>query len=426
LAIYASGSRIANERRIIVQVIPILAALRRNKASAILVVLQVGLMLTFISNLVSIIAERASLVSRPTGTAESELFALGFRLPKADGTLPLLDADLQAIRSTPGVKDATATNAYPLRGSGWGEGISLVPGPTSIQQQTAQTAVYAMDQHGLTTLGLRLIEGRNFSADEVIAGQFNSGPMPSVAVVTQSLKEQLFGSQPALGRQIFVTSDSRKPVTVVGIVERLQSPYAAGTIDSHQSENSLILPISAAGGGGLFIVRVKGRSMNAVARTVQEVLIKNNSDRIFGAIRPFNEIRLRAYQKDRAIAVAFSILFVVLCLITALAIVGLTSFWVLRRTGQIGIRRALGATRLSIIRYFMIENALLCTTGAALGIAASLALNLWLRTHYGSDRISALALIACALMVVSLGQCAVMFPATRAARISPSSAFRSL
>jgi putative ABC transport system permease protein len=409
-----------------VQLVPVLAALRRNKASAILVVLQVGLMLTFISNLVSIIAERVSLVSRPTGTSESQLFALGFRLPKADGTLPMLAADLEAIRATPGVMDATATNSYPLRGSGWGDGISLVPGPTPIQQQSAQTAVYAMDQHGINTLGLRLIAGRNFTADEVIAGQFNSGPMPSVAILTQSLKVQLFGSQPALGRLIYVTSDARKPMTVVGVVDRLQSPEAAGTIDSHQSDNSLILPISAAGGGGLFIVRVKSGATNAVARTVQEVLIKNNPDRIFGAIRPFSEIRLRAYQKDRAIAIAFSILFVVLCIITALAIVGLTSFWILRRTNQIGIRRALGATRLSIVRYFLIENALLCTTGAVLGIAASLGLNLWLRTRFGSDRISALALIACAIMVVSLGQLAVMFPAFRAARISPSSAFRSV
>ena len=407
------------------QVIPILAALRRNKASAILVVLQVGLMLTFISNLVSIIAERASLFSRPTGTLENQLFALGFRLPKADGTLAMLDADLDALRAAPGVMDVAATNSYPLRGTGWGEGISLVPGPTSKHQQST-TAVYAMDQHGPTTLGLRFMEGRNFSTDEVIVGQFNSGPMPSVAIITQSLKEQLFGAKPALGHLIYASSDSHKPMTVIGVVERLQSPYAAETTDTHQSENSLILPIRAAGGGGLFIVRTKSGAINDVARSVQHALIRNNPDRIFGAIRPFTEIRSRAYEKDRAIAIAFSILFIVLCLITALAIVGLTSFWVLRRTGQIGIRRALGATRLSIVRYFLIENALLCTAGGVLGIAASLALNLWLRTHYGSDRISALALIACAIMVVSLGQCAVMLPALRAARISPSSAFRSV
>lgn len=328
-----------------VQVIPIISALRRNKASAVLVVLQVGLMLTFISNLVSIIAERVAVVSRPTGIAENQLFALGFRLPKEDGTLPKLAADLAAIRATPGVIDATSTNSYPLRGSGWGDGISLVPGPVSIQQQIAQTAVYAMDQHGTNTLGLRLIAGRNFTAEEVIAGQFNSGPMPNVAILTQSLKAQLFGSQPALGRLIYVASDAQRPMTIIGVVERLQSPEAAGTIDSHLSENSLILPISAAGSGGLFMVRVKPGTTNTVARAVQDALVKNNPDRIFGAIRPFSEIRLRAYQKDRAIAIAFSILFVVLCIITALAIVGLTSFWA---WGQVILRSdspLLGAAR---------------------------------------------------------------------------------
>lgn len=389
-------------------------------------VLQVGLMLAFISNLVSIITERIAIVSRATGTSERDLFAIGFSLPKNDGTLPLLEADLQAIMDTSGVTNASPANVYPLRDGGWYEGISLVPGPVSIQKQVAQTAIYAMDQHALDTLGLKLTAGRNFNAEEVIYGRYFSAPMPSVALITQSLKEQLFGEKPALGQNIYVTADPSKPITIVGLVERLQSPYAHKTIDPHISENSLILPIRANGGGGIFIVRVKQGFMNTAALGVQQALMRNKPDRVLGAVRPFEEIRKRAYKKDYAIAIAFSILFAVLCLITALAIIGLTSFWVLRRTGQIGIRRALGATRLSIVRYFLIENAMLCVAGAILGIAASLAANIWLRTHYGTDRISVLALIACALIVVCLGQCAVIFPAIRAARISPSRAFRSI
>jgi putative ABC transport system permease protein len=408
------------------QIIPVVAALKRNKASAVLVVLQVALMLTFICNLVSIVADRAAVISRPTGTAEHDLFAIGFRFTKDEGSFSMLAADLNNVRALPGVSDAVATNAYPLRGTGWGEGISLAPGPATIQQQNAQTAIYAMDQHGVGTLGLRLIEGRNFRSDEIVAGHFNAGPMPGVAIISQALKQQLFGAQRALGEIIYVTSDSRRPVTVVGVVERLQSPYAAGTIDEHESENSLILPIVAAGAGGLIVVRVKPGAMNSVMHDVQDTLTRANPNRVFGRLRPFDEIRRTAYQKDRAVAIAFSILFIVLAIITALAIVGLTSFWVLRRTLQIGIRRALGATRLSIVRYFLIENALLCSTGACLGIAASVVLNLWLRTHYGSDRISALALIACAFMVVSLGQCAAMLPVLRAARVSPSQAFRMI
>jgi putative ABC transport system permease protein len=408
------------------QIIPIVAALRRNKASAVLVVLQVGLMIAFTSNLFSIIAEKVAIVSRPTGTFERDLFALGFRLPRNDGTFPLLDADLQAIRETPGVLNVSPTNSYPLREGGWYEGISLIPGPVRFQKQAAQTAIYAMDQHALDTLGLKLVSGRNFTADEVIHGHYLAGPMPSVTLITQSLKKQLFGEKPALGQTIYMTADAAKPITIVGVVDRLQSPDAMKTVDTHESENSMVLPILAAGGGGIFIVRVKPGSMNSAIRGVQDALNKNNPDRIFGSARPFQEIRERGYRKDQAIAIAFSILFAVLCLITALAIVGLTSFWVLRRTGQIGIRRALGATRLSIVRYFLIENALLCAAGAVLGIAVSLVMNLWLRTHYGADRMSALALLACAIIVASLGQCAVMFPAFRAARISPSSAFRTV
>jgi putative ABC transport system permease protein len=319
-----------------------------------------------------------------------------------------------------------AVNDYPLRGTGWGEGISLIPGPTTIRQQTAQTAIYTMDQHGIGTMGLRLVQGRNFRSDEVVAWPtIDSGPMPGVAILTQALKQQLFGDGEALGKSIYITASSRTPVTVIGIVERLQSPNAAETIDLHESENSLILPITSAGLGGLLVVRVKANVMDPVMRDVQDILIRANPNRVFGRLRPFDEIRRTAYQKDRAVAIAFGILFAVLAIITSLAIVGLTSFWVLRRTLQIGIRRALGASRLSIVRYFLIENALLCSTGACLGIAASVVLNLWVRTHYGSDRISALALIACAFMVVSLGQCAAMLPVLRAARVSPSQVFRT-
>ena len=97
----------------------------------------------------------------------------------------------------------------------------------------------------------------------------------------------------------------------------------------------------------------------------------------------------------------------------------------MRRKTQIGIRRALGATRMAITRYFLVENALLCGGGVLLGVIASVALNLWLWTHFGVDRIQAAELLICALVVVSLGQFAAMFPALQAARISPTEALRS-
>ena len=407
------------------EIAPILAALKRNKTGAILMVLQIALMVAFISNLVSIVSDRATLTLRPTGMDERDLFAIGFLLTNGPDSVPMLQTDLAKVRATPGVVDAIATNTYPLRGSGWQDGVSHNPGSTSRQDQSAQTGVYGMDEHGIKTLGLKLIAGRNFAPEDVVPGNYSAAPLPSFAIISRSLERQLFARGSALGQSLYLTTDSKKPITVIGVVDRLQSAEAAATIDEHESENTLILPIAAGGEHGLFVVRAQPGSIGTTMREVQNALIAANPNRIFGRLRPFTEVRSAAYEKDRAIAIAFGILLLVVIAITALAIVGLTSFWVVRRRTQIGIRRALGATRMAITRYFLIENALLCGGGVLLGAIASVGLNLWLWTHFGINRIEAAELLICALVVVSLGQFAAMLPALQAARISPTEALRS-
>jgi putative ABC transport system permease protein len=409
-----------------IEIVPILSALKRNKTGAILMVLQIALMVAFIGNLISIIADRTALTARPTGMDERNLFAIGFRLNNGEETAPMLQADLVGIRATPGVVDAVAINSYPLHGSGWQDGISHNPGFTSRQDQSAQAGVYAMDEHGIGTLGLKLLTGRNFRPDDIIQGHFDAAPLPGAAIISQSLKNKLFGNGDALGKLIYLSTDSKTPITIIGIVERLQSAEAALTVDENESENAIILPITSQWEGGLFMVRTQPGSIEATMREVKNSLVKANPNRIFGRLRPFSDVRSAAYEKDHAIAIAFGILLLVLSVITALAILGLTSFWVVRRRTQIGIRRALGATRIAIIRYFLIENALLCGVGVVLGIILAKTLNEWLWSQFGIDRMHASELLLCALVVLSLGQLAAMVPAMRAARTSPSEALRSI
>jgi putative ABC transport system permease protein len=405
---------------------PILSAMRRNKTGALVVIVQIALTLAIISNIIAIVSERIALITRPTGVQENQVFALGYRLTSGDGTPSSLAADLQTIRATPGVIDAVAANGYPLRGTGWAEGISKQPGARSIQQQSAQAAVYAMDEHGIGALGLKLAAGRNFSSEESIEGNFNQPPLPGVAIVSKVLAKQLFSNGDILGKPIYLTTDSSKQVVVVGIVERLQSFDAAGTIDEHASENSIILPIHSAGGGGLFLVRAKPDSLASSMHDVQQRLTVINPNRIFGRLRSFTEIRRTAYEKDRSLAIALGIVCTILVLVTALGIVGVTTLWVAKRRKQIGIRRALGATRHAIVSHFLVENALLCCAGIGVGALAAHSLGVWLWVHYGSDRLGAAELLICAFVVLSLGQCAAIVPAFRAARISPTEAFRSL
>ena len=365
------------------ELVPILSALRRNWTGPFLVIAQIALTLAIVSNVVSVIVDRTTLITRPTGTVERDIFAIGFIFTKKVQTKSMQDAELDNVRAIPNVVDAVAANTYPLRGGGWGDGISTKPGITNYGEQAAQADVYAMDQHGVGTLGLKLVEGRNFAPEEIIPGQFNAPPIPDFAIISGSLKQQLFPHGSALGKVIYVASDPNKPVTIIGVVDRLQSPEAAGTIDEHAANNSIILPISAAGGRELFIVRVKPGSIDATMHDVLNTLIRANPDRIFGRfLRPFTEIRSTAYQKDRSIAIALGVLCIILVVITALGIVGLTSLWVVRRKGQIGIRRALGATRPAVVGYFLTENALLCFCGVdARRDRRERVLNLWLRSR---------------------------------------------
>ncbi|HEV2702970.1 MAG TPA: ABC transporter permease, partial [Steroidobacteraceae bacterium] len=367
-----------------------------------------------------------TLIARPTGLKEPDIFAIGFQFTKQVDSVPMRAADLSAVRSTANVVDVVVTNTYPFRVGGWTDGISRTPGIVKFGEESAHAGVYAMDQHGIGTLGLKLVEGRNFSPDEVISGRFNGPPVPSVAIISRSLERQLFPDGKALGQVIYVSADARKPITIIGVVERLQTAAAAQSIDEHESENSIILPITMAIGSELFLVRVKPGTLDATMRPVLDALIRTEPDRIFGRLRPFAEIRRTAYQKDRSIAIALGILCVILVVITALGIVGLTSLWVVRRKAQLGIRRALGATRMAVVGYFLTENALLCSGGVALGAMAAEGLNLLLRTRYGIAPIPVADLLWCALAVVLLGQIAAARPAFVAAQVPPIEALRSI
>ncbi|MGO4781242.1 ABC transporter permease, partial [Lysobacter sp. 2RAB21] len=83
---------------------------------------------------------------------------------------------------------------------------------------------------------------------------------------------------------------------------------------------------------------------------------------------------------------------IALLIVTALGIVGLASFWVQQRTKQIGVRRALGATRGQILRYFQTENFLLTSIGIVLGMALAFAINLALMKYYELPRLPAVYL----------------------------------
>ena len=119
-----------------------------------------------------------------------------------------------------------------------------------------------------------------------------------------------------------------------------------------------------------------------------------------------------------------AVICVILLSVTAAGIVGLTSFWVGQRHRQIGVRRALGARKIDILRYFQIEILLIAGGGAVIGALCAVGLNGWLMKHYEMTHLPLVYVAIGVLAMLLLGQAAVLVPARRASNVPPVVATR--
>jgi putative ABC transport system permease protein len=160
-------------------------------------------------------------------------------------------------------------------------------------------------------------------------------------------------------------------------------------------------------------------------RAGEDKLFAISRARVIDQVRSLPQARADIYRDDRGLAVILGVVCTALLTVTSFGIVGLTSYWVAQRRKQIGIRRALGATRNGVVRYFQTENLLIATTGAIVGGGLAIALNLWMVMSFEMPRLQFGYVIAGALVVVVLGQAAVFWPALRAASVPPALATRA-
>jgi putative ABC transport system permease protein len=409
------------------QIKPILAAMRRHKAGTILIGFQIALTLAIVCNALFIIHGRMARVSRPSGVDETNLFVISniWAGNLSDRqTAAQIQADLAALHQLGSVEDATALNSFPLHGSGWDNFIRMKPAQVHM---TTDSSIYMADDHTLNTLGVKLIAGRNFTPNEIQALSIQDMSSWPVVIVSKDLAKLLFPKGDALGKQIYAANNNT-PSTIIGISDTLQS-HMMDSDDNAFAYNAVLVPMREVGSGYVhYLVRARPGQLAAAMRAAPKALIAQSHMRIFEAgdgIMTFAQVRAKAYERDYGMAVLLAIVSAVLLAITAAGIVGLTSFWVGQRRRQIGVRRALGATRGDILGYFMTENLLIAVGGIVVGTLLAVGINLWMVTHYGVAYLSGSYLLAAAVALLLLGQGAVFAPALRASRVSPIEATRT-
>ncbi len=336
-------------------------------------------------------------------------------------------SDLSVLRAVPGVKAAAVTNQVAFVNSSWNTSVNLTKEQT---QPSLSSTVYMGDDALVGTLGLNLVAGRNFAPDELVDWAAVNAPNSKVAIpaviITRSMADKLFPGENALGKSFYSWGDD--PIRIIGIVEHFVRPSEQGGSVAH--DYSMILPIRVPYSvGGNYVIRVGDPTRrDEVLKGAVAALKRNGPSRIVLDENTMTVEALRAkyYRQDRSMVWLLAAVCIALLVVTALGIVGLASFWVQQRTRQIGVRRALGATRGQILRYFQIENFLLATLGIVLGMMMAYGINQLLMSKYELPRLPALYLPIGAIALWLLGQLAVFAPARRAAAVPPAVATRSV
>jgi putative ABC transport system permease protein len=403
---------------------PIFSSLLRNKTGALLIAAQVALSLAIVANALYIIQDRIARTSRTSGVGDESTQIRFAAVPIKDPDTPEAKLALQQrvgdmLRALPGVASVAMTNQLPLSTSGWNMGLSLKP---KQPESTSNTALYFGPDSLVKTFQLKLVEGRDFTADDVeVIDPDKTNSLGHIGIVSQTLAKKLFPDSSAVGKTVYIGGEPDLAFQIVGVVEKLQSPWAQS---GERGELSTILANRRVDTYLQYAIRAEPGQRDRVMKDAEAAITKIPGMMMIKA-ESMEENRFDLYRNDRAIAWMLATVTLLLLLVTASGIVGMATLWVNQRRKQIGVRRALGARKVDILRYFITENVLITSGGVVAGLVLAVALNQLLVSQLELPKLPIVYLAVGSVVLWLVGIAAVYAPAWRASSISPAIATRS-
>ncbi len=405
------------------QIQPILAALKKHRLATFLIAMEIALACAVLCNAAFLVSERFAAMHINSGVDEASLgfIALqGFDPKSANDLDARMLAGLDAI---PGVESVHVLNSVPFGPQAGAMGVTL---DQAGKQFRGVPEFYLGDPGTPQALGLKLVAGRMPTAGDYQPVPKGFFPMNSNVLVTRTLAEHLWPGESPLGKVFW---SDKYQFRVIGIVAHLSVPQYDEE-GERGTEWTVFLPVlpPAQYFAGTFLIRAKPQVLNramvearaAVAKIAPDAVLDHDNSHTVSFLRE------RFFRTDRAMAGLLVGVIVALLGVTAFGIVGLASFWVAQRRKQIGIRRALGATRADILRYFQTENFLIVTFGIVVGAVLAIGINLALMKFFEVPRLPLWYLPIGVAALWLLGQLAVLPPALRAAAVPPVVATRSV
>jgi putative ABC transport system permease protein len=356
------------------------------------------------------------------GFQPNRTLAMKIMLPKTKYSdqqkrLQFFSSLAERVRSLPGVAAAGYSNQLPMRG-GWGGNFStehseIPTGPND------DTDFQIVSPQYFDALGIKILRGRVFNDGDRVGSQ-------PVAVVNKSLARHYWPNSDPIGARI-KKGGPNSPfswLTIVGIADdvRLGGPANPANIELYfPSGQAQDLPISPSD----FAVRAAIDPL-ALAAAVQREVWSLDKEQPVTSVRTMDEVLVESTSRNRFNTLLIGLFAGLALLLSAVGIYGVVSYSVAQRASEIGIRMAVGARPADILRLVFRQIATTMTIGAAIGIAAALALTQYITSILFDIQPHDPATFASAIAVlIAAGLAATLIPARRAIRVDPINVLRS-
>ena len=322
----------------------------------------------------------------------------------------------ERARAVPGVTNVTMTTAIPM-GSDSLDFVTVSPEGYQFPEGKENVTVLSsrIDERYFDTLAIPIVQGRAFTIDDDLDA-------PRVAIVNQQFAKHYWANEDPIGKRFRLNDADKTWVQIVGIAKTAKYLFIA-----EPPTDFVYLPYRQRKPQRMMMIAQSAGDAGTLASPLRDVV------RSLDVNQPiFNVRTMEEFYRMRAVSI-FNVLIAMVgsmgLMGLGLAIVGLyglVAYAATRRTREIGIRMAIGANRMTVLRMVLRQGMVLALIGLVLGLAASVGAGQLLAAAFpqGEQRTDVLALVLVIPIVLTVTFLAAYIPARRASRINPMQALR--
>jgi putative ABC transport system permease protein len=391
---------------------------RQQRFRKLLVGAQVALSVTLVAGASLLIASFVRLSHQDPGFKPENLW-LGLTVtpqaqyPDVASRARFAEQMTNALRAAPGMQEVAISGGFPLLNGGGATLYTRADGNVPPVAERKGAPSNDIMPGWLRTLGIPLLAGRDFNEQDM-------ANHPNVILISATGAKSVFGNENPIGKTLLVTSGS-VPVEIVGVVGDVRSARL-----DQQNDMEFYRPFTQENFPFLTITVRSPLPPESVTKSVQAVLKTIDPGLALILPQPVSEIMAQALGQAKLMMVLLGVFAGVALLLATVGIYGAVAYTVEQRTGEIGVRMALGAQTMDVLRLVVAQGMMPVVFGLVVGLAAALALGKLIAAQLYQVSAHNPLLLGATMGVLALAALlACLLPARRASLVNPVEALRA-